>query len=146
MLAAVLVMSGCSLSVGAGAAARVGSYSVTPDPGCNDFESCDVLYRQALARAESCHEHGDNDDCESEDADAAARYYALHQQTELELAALHREVEEKDAAVIQAEQATEVARLEGQAGCRGNARPPPPPPLAAPHGNGWFESDSHRGP
>src|SRR5260221_6621065 len=89
----VLGSCGCSLSAGAGATARVGGERRAAVPDCTHFESCDSAYREALARAERCHEHGDNDDCESEDEAAALSYDALHQQTQLELDALRSDAQ-----------------------------------------------------
>src|SRR5450432_3282283 len=85
VLVVALALSGCSLSVGAGAAARVGGQPGASGPECDGFESCDVLFRQALAQAERCHEQGGDADCEREDQDAALSYDVLHEQTELEL-------------------------------------------------------------
>jgi hypothetical protein len=139
----VLGSVGCSLSAGAGATARVGGERRAAVPDCDNFESCDIVYRDALGRAERCHEHGDNDDCESEDEAAALSYDALHEQTELELNALRSDAQEKDAALARAEEAAEAARSGKQGDC---ARPahPPEPPAAPRHGNGWFESESPR--
>ena len=139
----VLGSFGCSLSAGAGATARVGGERRAAVADCDDFESCDVVYREALARAERCHEHGDSDDCESEDEAAALSYAALREHTQLELEALRTDAQEKDAALGQAEEAAEAARSDKHGDCSGPAHPPEPP--AAPrHGNGWFDSEPLR--
>ena len=135
--------SACSLSAGAGATARVGGERRAAVPDCDNFESCDVVYRQALARAERCHEHGDNDDCESEDEAVALSYDALHEQTQLELDALRSEAQEKDAALARAEEAAEAAHSDKHGDCSRPAQPPEPPP-APRRGNGWFDSELPR--
>jgi hypothetical protein len=135
-----VVLSGCSFGVGAGAEARLGGRPEMPGPDCDSFESCDLEYRDALARAERCHEHGDVDDCDEEDRDAAVSYEMLHEQTQRELDGLRAEAQEKDAALTQADQAAEAAHSEEQDNCSRKGHPPEPPP-AVRHGNGWFESE-----
>jgi hypothetical protein len=140
VLVVALALSGCSLSVGAGAAARIGGHPGAAGSECNGFESCDVLYRQALAQAERCHEQADNDDCEREDQDLALSYDVLHEQTELELGALRSEAQERETALAQAEQAADAAQLDVKTDCSGPGRAPGPA-ASARHGNGWFEAD-----
>lgn len=139
VLVFALALSGCSLSVGAGAAARVGHQPGASGPECDGFESCDVLYRRALAQAERCHEQGDSDDCEREDQEAALSYDVLHEQTELELGALRNEAREKE---LEANQAAEAPRVDAKTDCSGQGHLPAPAPVPpARHGNGWFESE-----
>jgi hypothetical protein len=85
----VLVMGwlvGCSLSVGAGASARVGRRPGDGAAECDGFESCDVIYRAAVARAERC--QADDSDCEQQDAEVARSYRMLRAETTRELDAL----------------------------------------------------------
>ncbi|HEX3851900.1 MAG TPA: hypothetical protein VHW01_13095 [Polyangiaceae bacterium] len=86
MLAFGVACVGCSLSVGAGAAARVGRRPADPSLYCDGFETCDVAYQRAVARARRC--AAADSDCESEEADVTASYQALREQTYLELDAL----------------------------------------------------------
>lgn len=139
-LIATLTLSGCALSVGAGASGRLGSPSQEPGVECDNFESCDLVYRDTLANAERCHRQGDAEDCEAEDRDLAAAYEVLHDETVRELAALHGDVEEKEAALEQADQAVTQARREEQDKCFGKSHAAEPP--VPHHGSGWFESDS----
>jgi hypothetical protein len=135
-------LSGCSFGVGAGARARLGDRSQELNAECDNFESCDIAYREALARAERCHQEGE-DDCEIEDQDAAASYEALHEQTARELDALRGEAADREAAFSQAEEAAEAAHAEASADCarRGHPVEPPPAPTAQRSGNSWFDSE-----
>lgn len=85
MLAFGVTCVGCSLSVGAGAAARVGRRPADPSLYCDGFETCDAVYQRAVARAQRCEA---DSDCESEETDVAASYQELREQTYLELDAL----------------------------------------------------------
>jgi hypothetical protein len=134
-------LSGCALSVGAGASGRLGDPSGASAAECDSFESCDIAYRDALVSAERCRREGDADDCEAEDRAAAASYEALHETTARELEALRTEAQEREAALTEAEQAADAAHLEAQDDCAHKGHPTEPPP-AVRRGNGWFESDS----
>lgn len=140
-LTVAVTLSGCALSVGAGASGRLGSPAGFAGPECDSFESCDLVYRDALANAERCRRAGDADDCEAADRDVAASYEVLHEQTSRELETLRSEAEERERALREAEQAADAARLEGQNDCARKRHPLEPPPTAR-HGNGWFESES----
>jgi hypothetical protein len=76
-------LASCSLSVGAGASARLGRRSGEGGFDCDDFESCDVLYRTAVARARRC--HAEDGDCEQEESDVVESYRILRAQTTREL-------------------------------------------------------------
>jgi hypothetical protein len=79
-------LGGCSLSVGAGASGSLGRRSGHGGFDCDGFESCDIIYRAAVARAQRC--QAEQDDCEQEDSDVARSYRALREQTLRELDAL----------------------------------------------------------
>jgi hypothetical protein len=140
-LVAMLTLSSCALSVGAGASGRLAASPDASGVECDNFESCDLVYRDAVAEAERCHRQGDAEDCEAEDHDVAATYEVLHEETLRELDALRGEASEKETALEQADEAVEAARHEEQDNCSGKGHPTEPPPVAR-HGNGWFESDS----
>lgn len=87
LLASIIgCLAGCSLSVGAGASGSLGRRSGRAGFDCDGFESCDVIYRAAVARAQRC--QAEQDDCEQEDSDVAWSYRALREQTLRELDAL----------------------------------------------------------
>jgi len=88
-------LASCSLSVGAGASARLGRRPGEGGFDCDDFESCDVLYRTAVARAQRC--QAEDGDCEQEESDVVESYRILRAQTARELDAL-RAREADDAA------------------------------------------------
>jgi hypothetical protein len=138
IFAVTLLLSGCAVSAGAGVGARVGGSSSLADAECDNFESCDLVYQDALASVERCREEGG--DCEAEERNVLATYGVLREQTRLELEALRGEAQERDAALGEAEEAAEAARRDGGAECGKSGRPPEPPP-APHHGNSWFESD-----
>jgi hypothetical protein len=140
-LTVALTLPGCALSVGAGASGRLGGPSGFAGPECDSFESCDIAYRDAVANAERCRREGDADDCEAADREVAASYRVLHEETARELETLRTEAEEREAALTEAEQAADAARLEEQNACPRKGLPREPPPTVR-HGNGWFESDS----
>jgi len=137
MLAFALAVAGCSLSAGAGVGARLGNRPGEPSSECDNFESCDIAYREALTNAERCHE--DSADCDDEERNVAATYAELREQTQLELAALRNEAGEKDTALAEAEEAADAARREKR-DCSPHAHPVDPAP-APRHGSGWFDSD-----
>ena len=87
---------GCSVSVGAGAQATAGKGarpSVTVPTSCTGFESCQLIYTDAVARAVSCRaERADSDGCEAEERLVALSYSTLRDQTKRELEALRAQV------------------------------------------------------
>jgi hypothetical protein len=127
-------VGGCSLSVGAGAAARVGRRPGQAAVDCEGFESCDQLYRAALARARHC--QAEDGDCEREEADVVDSYELLRARTLGELEALRAES-------AQAARRLEAARMEERAQCAGHSKAPdsgpPPPPGPGPAPDGWFD-------
>jgi hypothetical protein len=137
-----LVLSGCYVGAGAGASARLGARPEALGAQCDNFESCDVAYRDSLERAERCHRDGD-EDCEAEDQDAAASYEALHDQTARELESLRGEAAEREAAFSEAEEAAEAARAEAGTDCAKHGHPvePSSAPPTPRGGNSWFESE-----
>ncbi len=127
------LVSGCSVSAGAGAGARFGSQESYPSAECDSFESCDVAYQDAVENAQRCHD--EDADCEDADRNVRVTYGALREQTTQELGALRGELEERDGAVneeesVEPEQDPRVAP--------GHA--PETPPTSA-RGNTWFESE-----
>ncbi|HEY1534860.1 MAG TPA: hypothetical protein VGF76_12605, partial [Polyangiaceae bacterium] len=85
-------LAGCSLSVGGGAAASVGRRGTSGGSDCDGFESCDVRYRAAVARAQRC--QAEDGDCEQEDNDVIESYRILRRQTLRELDVLRAEASE----------------------------------------------------
>ena len=83
---ALPLVSGCSLSVGAGAEGSLGRRARAIDPRCDGFESCERVHRAARESAEHCHQT--SADCDTEDHDAALSYVVLVEQTRQELRAL----------------------------------------------------------
>jgi hypothetical protein len=133
----VLVVSGCSISAGAGVGAQLGGRPGMPGSACQGFESCDAAYQDALANAERCHEDGG--DCEDEDRNLNATYAELRDQTQMEIAGLRREAAEREAALAAAEQAAEAAASDKDCSC---PVPAPEQAQATEHrGNSWFDSD-----
>jgi len=127
------LISGCSVSAGAGARFGLGEY---PSPECDSFEACDVAYQDAVENAQRCHEQ--DDDCEDEDRNVRVTYGALRERTTQELGALRGELEERNSAAEQEEiEQHELERSEREA----PRHAPETPPTRA-HGNTWFESDS----
>jgi hypothetical protein len=93
MLALLLgCLGGCSLSVGGGASARVGRRPGGGRLDCDGFESCDAMYRAAVARAQRC--QAEDGDCEQEDSDVVESYQTLRERTLRELDALRAEARE----------------------------------------------------
>lgn len=92
---ALLYVSGCSVSVGAGAQASAGKQAqAVPAPpaptACTGFESCQLIYTDAVARAVRC--RADHGDCGAEERLVAVSYATLREQTYRELAALRAQV------------------------------------------------------
>jgi hypothetical protein len=127
-------VGGCSLSVGAGAAARVGRRPGQAGVDCDGFESCDRVYRAALARARQC--QAEDGDCEREQADVLDSYELLRERALGELEALRAEN-------AQAARQIEAARMEERNRCARPAKAPdsgpPPPPGPRPAEDGWFD-------
>ena len=132
MFATVVLLSGCSLSVGAGARANVGRRAAGASGTCDSFESCDVSYRAAARRAARCHQS--EVDCGDEERAAVLSYRALREQTNRELGELRRQA-------WQAQQDAQTARGEEQTECSNRIRALEERHRANPS-DGWFEEPS----
>ena len=128
-LAALCLLSGCSLSVGAGAQANLGRRAPGSAGECDNFESCDAAYRAAARRAAHCHQS--DVDCEDEERDVMLSYRALREQTQRELDELRRQA-------WQAEQDAQTARADEQTQCSTRIRALEERHRANPSA-GWFE-------
>ena len=89
LLALFALVSGCSLSVGAGAEANLGRRTASAGGACDGFESCDAVYRAAARRAARCHQT--DMDCDDEEGDVTLSYRLLREQTLRELEELRSE-------------------------------------------------------
>jgi len=127
------LLSGCSVSAGAGARFGVENYQ---SPECDSFESCDVAYQAAVENAQRCHDEGD--DCDDEDRNVRATYGALREHTAQELGALRDELEQRNAAG-DSQELEQPERSRSEREMPGHAPETPPAPR---HGNTWFESDT----
>lgn len=91
------VIWGCSVSVGAGAQASAGKgarpTAAAVPTSCTGFESCQLIYTDAVARAVSCRaERAERDGCEAEERLVALSYSTLREQTNRELEALRAQL------------------------------------------------------
>lgn len=130
-LVLVGLLSGCSVNAGVGA--RFGQ-SEALNPECDNFESCDVAYQEAVETAQRCHE--EDEDCEDADRNVRVTYGALREHTTQELGTLRAELEERGSDAYPEEQ--EELELDEQEPPRSGQEIPP----AARRGNTWFDSDS----
>ncbi|HEY4156580.1 MAG TPA: hypothetical protein VGM29_00725 [Polyangiaceae bacterium] len=138
IFAVTVVLSGCAFNAGAGVGARLGERPGAMSAQCDNFESCDVVYQDALGVAARCHEEGG--DCEDEERNVSASYEQLREQTLLELDALRHEVREREAVFREPEPAQPGPIENGPDGSGpGRQTEPPAPPR---RGNGWFESEA----
>jgi hypothetical protein len=133
LLLLVGCVGGCSLSVGAGAAARVGRRPGQASADCEGFESCDEVYRAALARARQC--EAEDGDCDREEADVQDSYELLRERTLGELAALRAEN-------TQAARQAEAARVNEGSDCVRRANAPDSGPAPRSGEEGWFDGAS----
>jgi hypothetical protein len=137
ILAVTVVLSGCAFNAGAGVGARLGERPGVMNAQCDNFESCDVVYQDALGDAARCHEEGG--DCEDEERNVTASYAQLREQTQLELDALRNEVSEREAPFREPEPAPPGPVEKGPESSKPIRQPEPVAPPR--RGNGWFESD-----
>ena len=124
----LVVLPGCSLSVGAGAHANLGHRTTSPGGTCDNFESCDASYRAVARRATHCHQS--DVACADEERDVALSYRLLHEQTSRELDELRRQA-------WQAQQDAQTARGEEQTAGSNRIRALEERRRANPSG-GWF--------
>ncbi len=128
------LLSGCSVSAGAGA--RFGGEGESPNPECDSFEACDAAYQEAVENAQRCHE--EDEDCEDADRNVRVTYGALREQTTQELGALRGELEERG----ERENADEQYEREPELDEREAPGHGPETPHTTRAGNTWFDSDS----
>jgi hypothetical protein len=143
ILAVILVLSGCAFNAGAGVGGRLGNRPGAPSVQCDNFESCDAVYQDALGDVARCRAEGG--DCEDEELHVTASYAQLREQTELELEALRNEVRERGEAFGEPPPPAPCGPVEkGPKGAE-PAQPSRQPESGPPrHGNGWFESEQQR--
>ena len=130
-------LSGCSVNAGVGA--RFGQ-SEQLNPECDNFESCDVAYQEAVEVAQRCHE--EDEDCEDADRNVRVTYGALRERTTQELGTLRAELEDQSGDAYPEErdelELDERSERNERVAPRNGQETAPAPR----HGNTWFDSDS----